>query len=129
RIVHEHASTRQGVQQRRFPGVGVTGYRDGGNPPARPPAALYLAPGRHLGDLAAELGGPCPDPAPVRLDLGLAGAAGAHAAPPRAARAPPPASPATRPTPSGGAAGTAAAPVPPAPCRPCCARAGRRCRG
>ena len=46
-----------------------------GNVTATALAALDLPPGRHPGDLPAELGHPGADPAPVGLDLGLAGAA------------------------------------------------------
>src|SRR5690606_27432664 len=42
--------------------------------------ALDVACGDHLAEPAAQLGHPGVDPAPVGLDLGLAGAAQAHAA-------------------------------------------------
>src|SRR6202012_5725245 len=56
--------------------VGVTGDDHRRHVPAAALVALDVPADAHVGDLPAELGHAGPQPAPVRLDLGLTGAAG-----------------------------------------------------
>jgi hypothetical protein len=79
RVLDQRARPGQPVEQARLARVGVAGDRHGRDHPA---AALLAHRGArlgHVGDLAAQLGHLGPDPAPVSLDLGLAGASGADA--------------------------------------------------
>ncbi len=80
RVLHQHPRAGQHVEQAGLARVGVPGDDHGrhGVAPALP--ALHLAADLEGADLAAELGDPRPDPAPVGLDLGLTGTAGPDAA-------------------------------------------------
>ncbi len=80
RVVDQHVGTGQPIEQAGLPGIGVSGDRHRRHCPAPPLAALDFAADRQAGQLVLQLGNARPDPAPISLDLGLAGPAGPDAA-------------------------------------------------
>ena len=81
RVLDQHARAGQPVEQRGLARVGVSGDGDRWHlVAASAPARLVSRAVFISRDLAAQLGHPLADPAPVGLDLGLTGATGADAA-------------------------------------------------
>lgn len=80
RVLHQHPGPGQRVEQAGLAGVGVADDGDRRHLASQAAAALGVAGLLHVLDLAAQLGHPLADAAPVGLDLGLTGTAQAHPA-------------------------------------------------
>ncbi len=80
-VLHQHARPGQRVGQAGLAGVGVADDGDRGHVAVQPAAALGVADLLHVLDLAAQLGHPLADAAPIGFDLGLTGTAQPHASP------------------------------------------------